>query len=284
MEFIEQPMTLNFEDIIVIGENLLKPQPAFTKKILEPLLDFVDWNRLSYSDLTNVPDYLLEMGLDKLNWEFLSKNETVPEYFFTKHLDRVNWTFICLNPKISEYFFERYGVSTNKICWTTLCANESISQSFFEKHGKFKFCPTLLCNNKKLSLEFKRNFEEEYYAKTCHQIEFRCFSDKNNNNYDLTIKKMEETEDIEKRRKLFEDFLENLKDKNYKITSVWWEEDDGCEYSSTKPTQLLSSTKEYTIVMEQGDDYKDNHIKVDYEKMTSNGTKLNLGYHKFLKF
>lgn len=89
--------------------------------------------------------------------------------------------------------------------------------------------------------------------------------------YDSTIKKMKETEDIGERKRLLEYFFDNvlIYDKGSDIDRVFRCNDE-CDCSSVNP-------KEYTSVDNVGNE---NEFTIDYEKMT----ELNDGYELFIEW
>ena len=92
-------------------------------------IDKVNWDYLSRN--RNISEAYFERHIDKVNWVYLSSNENISEAFFKRHIDKAEWEYLSSNRNISEAFFERH---IDKIDWDYLSSNRTISEEFFERH------------------------------------------------------------------------------------------------------------------------------------------------------
>lgn len=141
---------------------------------IKPHLSEMDSSILSqYIPYENIDDLL---QINKINWEYLCKNENIPYTFFysqdspdqKKHLDKIDWEEICKNRNISYLFFENILKNkqyANKINWYWLSFNTNIPFTFFEKY-KDKIDWLSLSYNEKLPFTFFEKFLNKIHWNT----------------------------------------------------------------------------------------------------------------------
>ena len=86
---------------------------------------------LEVYDIRNKCFDMLDNNKKKINWDWISINQTLSEEFIEKHMDKVEWFWISRYQTLSESFIEKYK---DKVDWFWISEYQTLSEEFKKKY------------------------------------------------------------------------------------------------------------------------------------------------------
>ena len=71
--------------------------------------------------------------IERLDWRWISANQTLSEPFMERHAERLDWEGIFYNQRLSEPFMDRHA---KRLDWEHISYNQTLSEPFMEKHAE----------------------------------------------------------------------------------------------------------------------------------------------------
>jgi hypothetical protein len=148
----------DYELISEIGVENLSSVNA-SEKMIRYLLqkqmspDRVNWLWISINQ-TLSEDFIREFR-DRVNWLWISRKQNLSEDFIREFQDRVDWDSISRNQTLSEDFIREFQ---NRVKWGTISYNQNLSEDFIrEFRDRVKWL--LISRKQNLSEDFIREFQ-----------------------------------------------------------------------------------------------------------------------------
>ena len=117
----------------------------------------VNWNFISYNQ-TLSEDFIRKFQ-NKVNWYYISRYQKLTEDFIREFKDKVNWARISTYQKLSESFIREFQDQLN---WNYISANQKLSEALIREF-KDKVSWDSISAYQKLSEAFIREFQDQVY-------------------------------------------------------------------------------------------------------------------------
>ncbi len=134
---------------------------TLSEAFIEEFADKLNWEYVSKNQKLSEP--FIEKWADKINWYWISSYQTLSESFIEKWADKLTWDFICGRQKLSESFIEKWS---NKVNWGLISCHQKLSEDFIIKH-KDKI------NFKYLTYDKRKNISYKIYLASSGEINIK---------------------------------------------------------------------------------------------------------------